>query len=684
MRRLLLTGVATRAVLGFASAAVVIDKWEDALPLGNGQAGALVWGGGNTLCLSLDRADYWHLSTNTMFRNPGFTWKNLVAHATCPLEDRKRIFEGRVGDSTKLPGVRLELTFDNAEIDGFMLDLAKAEAVVALCCMEDRARELRAWFVDGDPLLHVALPEGVEIKSAEFVKNPAIDRLGGYPNPVVTRTSDKIVYRRGHREKGEWAKEFVAGIRLVAPDAPSDTAWWNRFRAESSVSVPDGAVQRLYDFAMYLYGSGSREGFAPIALQGLWTADNGDLPPWHGDYHHDLNSQMTYWASAVAGHFNSHDAFTSHLTKLMPTFRAYTRRFFEIDRGFVVPGAMGYDGSFIAGWSQYAIPPSSGLWMFSILYDGWLYCPTRDRLESIYPFGVGLAEAADLLLLPPDEDGVRRWPVSTSPEVGDNGNSAWYRPNSNYDRSILVNFFSQMTHLAEKMGDAVAAKRYRNLSRSFGRPALSSDGRYLLAEDVDLNASHRHISHLLDIFPFGRVGEGADARCSLDHFERQGTAEWVGFTPVWTAAMESRLGNGDRALGYLKVFADAFVSRSGLHLNGDQTRSGYTHFTYHPFTLEANFCFARAVQEMLIGAYADGIRLFPAVPVCWQLHDVSFRDLRVPGGHRISATLRPDGSIVGDVKGFSDTRLSLLLPDGSLRQLDVKVGRTVEFDFTKE
>ena len=656
-----------------------VDRWEDAIPLGNGQAGALVWGGGDTLRLSLDRADYWHLSVNTVFGNPAFNWTNLIAYASRDVEERKRIFEGRVGDSTKLPGVRLEMKLGGGvKIVSFQLDMKRAQALVRL----DRGgarKTLRAWFASGEPLLRIAVPDGVEVVSSEFVRNRAFDKLGGYPEPEIRRTADEIVYTRGNRCAGEWAKCFMAGVRFVSPDAESDVAWWNDFHAHSSVSVPDARIQHLYDFAMYLYGSGSRNGFAPIALQGLWTADNGDLPPWHGDYHHDLNSQMTYWASPVAGHFDSHDAFATYMCRLMPAFRSFAKRFFGLDRGIVVPGAMGYDGSWIAGKSQYAIPPSNGLWAFSVLFDGWNYCPTRERLVAIYPFGVALADAAERLLLPPDAKGVRRWPISTSPEFGEGDTSAWFPPNSNYDRSILIGFFSQMTALAKAKGDTAAAEKYCNMSRSFGPAGLTADGRYLLAEGRDLTESHRHISHLLDIFPYCAVAPGADARKSLDHFEALGTKEWIGFTPVWAAAMEARLGAGDRALGYLSVFADKFVSRSGLHLNGDQTKSGYSNFTYHPFTLEANFCFARALQEMLIGAYNDGIRLFPAVPDEWKAAGASFSNLRVPGGHRVSAVLTANGTVRGSVTGFSDGTVTLVFPDGKRRSVALRKNVPVGF-----
>ena len=36
-----------------------IEKWDEAIPLGNGLLGGLLWGKGNELRLSLDRGDLW-------------------------------------------------------------------------------------------------------------------------------------------------------------------------------------------------------------------------------------------------------------------------------------------------------------------------------------------------------------------------------------------------------------------------------------------------------------------------------------------------------------------------------------------------------------------------------------------------------------------------------------------------
>ena len=55
----------------------------------------------------------------------------------------------------------------------------------------------------------------------------------------------------------------------------------------------------------------------PMALQGPWTRDGG-LPPWKGDYHNDLNTQMTYVAYPATGMFDSGLALLDFDAALLP------------------------------------------------------------------------------------------------------------------------------------------------------------------------------------------------------------------------------------------------------------------------------------------------------------------------------------------------------------------------------
>ena len=48
--------------------------WDEGLPLGNGTVGALVWQKGNTLRMSLDRADLWDLRPMKGLHRPEFSY----------------------------------------------------------------------------------------------------------------------------------------------------------------------------------------------------------------------------------------------------------------------------------------------------------------------------------------------------------------------------------------------------------------------------------------------------------------------------------------------------------------------------------------------------------------------------------------------------------------------------------
>ena len=457
------------------------------------------------------------------------------------------------------------------------------------------------------------------------------------------------MYRRARRAGADnrFDTDFEAGVRFRAADARPRSEFWPRFYAKSAVSIPDADMQRMYDIAMYLYGVGARAGHAPLALQGLWTADNGQLPPWHGDYHNDLNTEMTYWAAGPAGHIEALEAFADFYIERLPECREFCRKIFRGGDGAVIPPTMGYAAQPILGWTAYTIPPIHGIWAFNTFCDAWDYDPTPEKAAKYLAFGRELA--AGLEHSWKVVDGVRRLELSCSPEVGDNRNECFLNANSSYERAILNSFYVWLSRFAEACGDKEESKKWRGYVGTFGPPNATKDGVLEISRGKPLTFTHRHASHLLQVFPLVNVPPeaGVDFQKSIDQWESLGTGLWCGYSFSWAGCFEARLGRGDRAHRYLKDFQRAFVSRNGFHVNGDQTKSGLSRFTYRPFTLEGNFGYARGIQEMLLSydPATNSYRLFPALPKAWDGKKVSFRDLRLPGGHRVTAKRMADGTV---------------------------------------
>ena len=121
----------------------------------------------------------------------------------------------------------------------------------------------------------------------------------------------------------------------------------------------------------------------------------------------------------------------------------------------------------------------------------------------------------------------------------------------------------------------------------------------------------------------------------MNVLEQNGSMNWVGYSFSWQANMYARMGNGQKAIETLQKFASCFALPNSFHVNGDQCEGKLSSYRYRPFTLEGNFAFASAVQEMLLQSHDGVIEVFPAIPETWR--DASFKQLRAEGAFVISA-----------------------------------------------
>jgi hypothetical protein len=190
---------------------------------------------------------------------------------------------------------------------------------------------------------------------------------------------------------------------------------------------------------------------------------------------------------------------------------------------------------------------------------------------------------------------------------------------------------------------------WKKISSELGDFAVTTNNELMFSPSMAYNQSHRHFSHMMAIHPLGLIkwedGEKSQRiiKNSIHLLDSIGPANWCGYSYAWLANMKARAKDGDGAAKALQIFAKAFCSVNSFHLNGDQTKSGYSEFQYRPFTLEGNFAFAAGLQEMLIQSYAGFIAIMPAIPAKW--NNVSFENLRTEGAFLVSAA-KEDGAIL--------------------------------------
>jgi alpha-L-fucosidase 2 len=687
-----------------------IKTWDEAIPLGNGLMGGLLWGEGNLIRLSLDRGDLWDERTTG-----GAEWwkQHTYQKAADAIAQGKYNVVRDWWDApyqgvtpTKLPAGRIEIKLPVSElVREFELNLSSAEGIARF----HSNTLMKVMYCATQPVILVSVkgarPDSIDLLSTMDVYRQKAVAGGGLSSGG---TVDKLGYPEAEKGGSATAKWYIqqatgvlrycvyldsksvdggmllaititstndstekgaAGCLTLARQRCSEALergygdmlkshvqWWNKFWAQSAVDVPDTSIQKQYDLVQYFYGAASRSGAPPMPLQGVWTADNGTLPPWKGDYHNDLNTQMTYIAYQEAGRFDEGLSYLNFLWDRRNVFTAFARDFYGTD-GLACPGVMSYAGQPLGGWGQYSMSPSMSAWSAQLFYLHWRYTADDQFLkERAYPWCSGVGECM-LGLLKPDQQGVLKLPLSSSPEIFDNGAKAWLKPNSNYDLMCLKMLFLSLKEMATACGRVAEAKKWDRAAAALAPFHTRADGTLLLDAVTELPGSHRHLSNIIGMYPFNLItDEGGEKdrqiiTASLKKWDSLGTSQWCGYTFSWMSCLRARTGDAETAARDLDIFVKAFILRNGFHVNGDQTKSGYSNYTYRPFTLEGNFLASQAVQEMLLqswsptpGAVNTGIiRVFPAVPARWK--NASFNDLRAEGGYKVSG-VRKNGRTV--------------------------------------
>lgn len=655
-----------------------IVNWDEALPLGDGKLGCLIYGDG-PLHLTLDRVDLWDSRPHPVTLEEGFNYQNLLRLVRSGDEkdwkEYERLFDEICRDlayPSKITAGRLELDFgkkfDNlsSEVDiktatARVMDKAKTLRVDAFMCATKHVGVAK---IHGEYNLDIHIPayvtdtdilEGLSYPQAE------IRRDGGYIYYVQeTHTAFRygiMALRKpcdGYDELyftimvGEDEAEMVKAAKAelsTAADVGYDSlkkshvAWWKRYWAKSSVSLGDELIEKTYYRSWYLFASCSRKGFYPMPLQGVWTADNDRIPPWKGDYHHDTNTQLSYQSFLKANRMDEGSVFVDYLWNMRGVFQRFAKDFFGVD-GLLLPSCSTIDGKPIGGWAHYAFSPTMTIWAAQSFDEYYLYMGDETFLKDrAYPYFEEIGRAIYGLM--EEKDGKLYLPLSSSPEIYDATREAYLQPNSNFDLALIRYLYKTLLGYTKKLGKDGAM--YETILSKLDEIAIDEDGVVLLDKTQRLPESHRHFSHIMCMYPLHLLNYDSEENKriyekTLVHLEQLGTGWWVGFSYAMCAQLCAMAQKGNAAYERLRIFAKAFVADNGFHLNGDFKWYGYSQFHYRPFTLESSFGYCDALQEMLLQEHQGYIHLFPAIPEDWANNTLSFTDLRSYGGVLVSAS----------------------------------------------
>jgi alpha-L-fucosidase 2 len=501
---------------------------------------------------------------------------------------------------------------------------------------------------------------------------------GEAPHTRVTAQLDAAAKKSFAKLKAEHVKDFQALFNRVSADFGKSSAAQTALptdqrKLEAFKTVDSGLEALLFQYGRYLLISCSRPGGLPANLQGLWNDNNN--PPWHSDYHANINVQMNYWPVEVANLGECHLPFFDLIVSQLPAWREATAQAPEFktaagkftQRGFALRTSHNITGGMGWKWDK-----TANAWYCQHLWDHYAFNLDTNYLRTTaYPIMQETCEFWEdhLKALP---DGRLVVPNGWSPEHGPDEDGV------TYNQEIVWDLFNNYVQAADALGvdkayrDQIAALRDRLVSPQIGKWGQLQEW---MTDRDDPNDHHRHTSHLFAVYPGTQISAGQTpalakaAKISLDARGIANDSDVREWSFAWRTSLYARLRDAESAH---KMLQQLFSARNtcenlfGLH---------------PPMQIDGNFGITAGIAEMLLQSQAGEIELLPALPAEWPTGKIS--GLRARGGYEVDIKWQNGKFVSASVKNISgdgkcrvrygDKVVELALTPGQVKSLDSRL-----------
>lgn len=420
-------------------------------------------------------------------------------------------------------------------------------------------------------------------------------------------------------------------------------------------------ITLLYQYGRYLLIASSREGSLPANLQGIWNAKNN--PPWECDYHLNINLQMNYMPAFSANLAETALPYLDFINSLRRPGRVAAYYSFGIGEtgndgkvdykkptGWVCHTMVNPLGVVAPGYSwRWGWAPTNGAWAAFQMGEYYSFTKDIEKLEKdIYPAMEETALLWSKLLV--SEKGTNRLVVSPCYSAEHGPVSA----GGTFEQSIVYAIFDSVIkfskvlkengrenavneELIEKISRQIERlEPYSKTSRGFIKEWVHEDRFPLRGKLHGVQKQHRHISHLLGLYPFEQITDEtpefqAAASASLDDRGIKTT----GWALAHRLLCRARLGQGNKCDEIIEQILKTTILKN---LWG----------THPPFQIDGNFGFTAGVTEMLLQSHGGVIKILPALPKDWK--NGEFKGLCARGGFVVCAKWKDGRLKSGTIK----------------------------------
>lgn len=686
-------------------------EWmTSALPVGNGDMGAMFFGGVAHEQVQFNEKTLWSGSPDKRgsYRNFGNIYMDFLTPDTCSGYRRELSLDEAVGRVSYVIGTtRYEREYFASHADSVVVMRlstpgSRGRLNLALRMVDGEGRQAMTggnmFLVSGQlDLLHyeaqaVVKAEGGTVRTEDgrlmvsgadavtVVLAAATDF--DLSSPTYTSGDARGVHSRVSARVER--ASALAYKRLRARHVEDYSRLFGRVDLELTDDVPQMTTDELlrnhkynnyldmlcFQYGRYLMISSSRGGAVPSNLQGLWN--NVNNPPWECDYHSNINIQMNYWPAEVTNLAECHMPFINYVSTEAMKQDGSWQRVARKDgcRGWAV-----HTQNNLFGYSDWLINRPANAWYCTHLWQHYAYGLDRVYLRSVaWPvmketclYWFDRLKMQDGRLIAPDE-----W----SPEHGP------WEDGPAYAQQLIHELFANTLEAAGALGydDSFVAELREKYALLDNGMHIGSRGqlREWLKTDDTPDDHHRHLSHLMALYPCSGISTLTDrrladaARVSLN-WRGDGATGW---SRAWKVACWARLNDGERAYNLLKK-AQNITDVTVVSMDDNAGGMYGNLFCAHPsFQIDGNFGTAAAIAEMLLQNTVKGVWLLPALPEAW--NDGSFEGLRAHGGFTFGAEWDDGRLTEASVKSEAGGVCRLYLPGVKVRKVTGKYGRRMK------